>query len=161
MIDLSDLRTGYLIVLSVTCFACAPMTAQRAPQCSGPRYEAIGEKAGTAFERGRLKKVYKMMLLCAEAGDPSSQFSLGILLDSDEEGQILNVSDTQREQEALKWIKKAASSGLEEAIIEIANSYANGWLGLPENDKLERCWRTAIEDKEQITRCLELEKEIL
>ena len=44
--------------------------------------------------------------------------------------------------------------GLEEAIIELANSYARGWLGLTKDDELKRCWLAAIEDPDQIAICV-------
>ncbi len=151
------LRIGFLIAALVVLKVGTSAVAAKGPECSGRSYEKRAEKAGMALGHGLLKKAYDLMLPCAEAGNPDSQLTVGLLIDSDEEGHIEQWSEDERDREALKWIRKAASNGLEEAIIEIANAYAYGWLGLPENSELERCWRGAIDDKTQIPQCLEKE----
>ena len=100
------------------------------------------------------------MLPCAKSGHPESQFTVGIILDEDDEGMVVE-DDTERERESLDWIRKAAISGHDSAIYHIVGGYTHGWYGLPKNRELEQCWRSAAEDKNQITLCLELEKALL
>ncbi len=156
MVSATIFRLILLITPLVALMAFTPAVAAKDLKCIGASYEKRAKRAGKAYFRGHFKKAYGMMLPCAKKGYPEPQFMVGIFLHEDE-GQIVQLSDTERDRKALAWIRKAALSGHEEAIYEVVNSYAYGWFGVPENSELEKCWRSAAEDRGQIAVCVDQE----
>jgi TPR repeat protein len=77
----------------------------------------------TASPGQRTGGMEKLLLRAAEAGDPGSQYNLGILCDNgmDDNGHAV----TGNRQQAVKWLLAAAEQGLPRAQVKLAEVYAD------------------------------------
>jgi len=125
------------------------------PSCGDSHFEEFSEEL---YERGEFAKLYELSLPCAEAGDPGMQFGVGLLIGAVGEEQIGELGDSERQQVALSWFRKAAIGGHLEARSLLADSYTHGWYGLPPNEDLAACWQSTATGEGRIETCLEKEK---
>jgi hypothetical protein len=77
------------------------------------------EDAGAAHARGDYATEYKLLAPLGAAGDPDSQFNLGVLYQK-------GLGVTQNNAVALKWYRKAAAQGNGLAKLSLGVMYANG-----------------------------------
>ncbi len=125
-------------------------TLENPDPCDPSHLEEVSEPLA---EEGDFKGLYEMYLPCAEQGTPGAELTIAILIASDTESEILELDETQRQAEALKWICRSALHGHEEAIETVADSYRFGWFELPKDPEREACWRSKLEDGGAPTDC--------
>lgn len=118
--------------------------------CALSHLEQVSEPLA---EEGDFKGLYEMYLPCAQKGVPEAEYFLAFLIGTDADSEILELDDTRREAEALKWTCRSALHGHQEAIETIADSYYWGWFALPRDPEKEACWRRRLEDPEASIEC--------
>jgi len=145
-----DAVPGSCMVLHLR--ASEPVGRDEPLPCGSPELEEHAEKL---FAAGDYAAVYEEMLRCAKEGEPEAQFAVGLLIEANDEGMMVDLPKEEREQLAVRWFRKAAAVGHEGALGTLADSYENGWLGLPQDEEHARCWRSAIQEPGKIQECLE------
>lgn len=178
----SVLRTGQnglLIVLRAGSFIVAVVTAFLSSSCMVPaiggadapapnadaELEPVLDQVDAALEASDLKTAHDVLLPFADAGNHEAQFSIGLLILWDSEGQIFRVEQSEREHRAIAWIRRAAGRGNERAVRAMYGAYERGWYGLPKSGELEECWRRvvtfengfAISDLTRAKACMDLD----
>ena len=154
MLRRRKLRVFCLLVSVQLLTASCAIVAAEDPSCEDSRFEEFAEML---YERGEFEKLYELSLPCAEAGDPEMQFGVGLLIGATGEEQIGDFGESERQQVALSWFRRAAVKGHLEARNLLADSYIHGWYGLPEDEDLASCWRSTVTDGSPIEMCLEKE----
>jgi TPR repeat protein len=119
--------------------------------CDPKRAELEGERAA---ERLDFRGVYEAGLPCAEAGRRDFQFGIGYLIASGDAGEVLDLSEAERNLEALRWVRRAAAQFHEEAARMLADAHERGFMGLPPDPVLARCWSEVVEGIENPRECL-------
>lgn len=103
-------------------------------------------EVAAAFQREDYAAAYNLILPLAERGDPEMQFTLALVL----AGDIaigMEAPRTDRDKLALRWLKRAASSGHVHASEWLADIFQHGWYGQAVNVSESACWREVATKK--------------
>lgn len=145
-------QTVAVVVLVLSLLSCRSSEPRAQSTCDRER----AEREGTlAVENGDLQAAYDAALPCAEEGLAEYEFTVGLLIDADVEGEVFGLSETERDAAALQWLLKAAAQDHEEAARMLAVAYEHGHFGLSPSASLARCWEEMAEGREKPQLCLQ------
>lgn len=116
------------------------------------------KSAMQASNDGGYATVYKIIYPMAARGDPDSQFSLALILANDVSIGT-EMSQGERERQAVIWLKKSAYSGHVNSAKILSDIFKNGFYKQPVNLEAADCWERVAEKKNSPTLCIALQKE--
>ena len=120
--------------------------------------ESIEDAVETAFSEKRYDDVYALIKPFADKGNADAEFSLGLLILGKQIKAYRDKSDKVAEEDALKWIRKAATHGNQEAMLFISDSYKFGRYGYPQNSQLAQQWSELVNNPSLLSSILDAEK---
>ncbi len=119
------------------------------------QWEAAGSEA---IEAGDFGRAIEMILPMANAGDPEAEFTVGYLALLWLEAEAPKEPPRYTLEEAVVWIRKAATKSLPQAAGFLRSGYEWGRYTLPKNPALEACWRKVELGEQKAGVCLAAEK---
>lgn len=128
--------------------------------CDEAAFARVSQRAEDFAAKGDFKAVLEIAVPCANAGLPDAEYGVAMIVGSDETGTITGLSAPQRDEEAIRWLSRAAVHGSKEAAGAIADCYENAWKGLPRDKSRMGCWRGVELGTELLAKCLEVDPDI-
>lgn len=114
----------------------------------------------SAIAQGDYEAAVAEAMPLAERGDGDAEFWVGYLMLEWIADKDAKHPPTHDENDALIWIRRAASKGIPQAAATLRSGYQWGRYSLPKNSKLEACWRKVERHEEQPDVCLLAERSI-
>lgn len=110
------------------------------------------QRGADAAISGHYSEAYQLWLPLAERGDREVQESIALLLASGQDVGV-KLSQSERDRLTLRWLLKAGRNGQASAMKWLADSFKNGWMGLPKDEAKSQCWAKAAVGDKSIAEC--------
>lgn len=144
-------KLGISILALLLVGACT--ASQVSASADEARMEEVSKEANQAVMDGNYEKAIELALPYAKDGDPEALFTVGMMMLEWIEDSTASSKPEFSVEEALSYVRRAASAGVPQAAGLLRAGYQFGRYSLPQDEELARCWRSVERAQKRASEC--------